>query len=187
MAAIVGVKKVLADPVSVIRTNMGGCEHLFDTIATAGSKPRVMIASSSMAYGSLNKDKLSEDDPLMIMSTPQGHWSYAITKIADEAVSFAYNRAHNIPITIMRFFNMAGPRQAGRYGMVMPTFIEQACSGSPITVFGDGTQSRSFCDVRDLVRIINAVAINPKTNGEGKRSANDPIAIFGKFCRDFSE
>jgi len=166
LAAIVGVKRVLKDPVKVITTNIGGCERLFSVIGEAKVKPRVMVASSSMVYGSSEQPILKEGDQLIIQSTAQGHWSYAISKLADESTSFAYFREKQIPITIMRIFNTVGPRQKGDYGMVMPTFIHQACRGEPITIYGDGSQTRSFCDVRDLVRLMEALAKTPKSIGQ---------------------
>jgi UDP-glucose 4-epimerase len=127
MAAITGVYKVLADPISVINTNMAGCEHLFETIGRVGNKPRVMVASSSMIYGDSMEPLLSETDPLIIKSTAQGHWSYAVSKLANES----------------------------------------------LTVFGDGTQTRSFCDVRDTVHGMQLLASSENCIGECVNIGND--------------
>jgi len=166
MAAVVGIKKVLNDPVSVIKSNFSACERLFDAIATTRSTPRVLLASSSMVYGSSNAQELKECDPLVVQSTSQGHWSYAVSKIANESIGYAYYKTYQIPITIMRIFNQIGPRQSGLYGMVVPTFIKQACTGVPITVYGDGSQSRSFCDVRDMAQAIDTLVYNRDSIGE---------------------
>jgi UDP-glucose 4-epimerase len=151
MAAIIGIFRVLAEPVNVLTTNIIGCNRLLDAVVASGSQPQVILASSSSVYGQCEKLLLNEKDKLVIESAAHPLWGYAITKIADEALGLAYHRTANIPITIPRFFNVIGPRQTGRYGMVVPRFVQQACSGEPMTVFGDGTQTRSFCDVRDAV------------------------------------
>lgn len=166
MAAVVGIKHVLANPIAAIEDNIECCTNLFRTIVKTQSTPLVMLASSSMVYGDTGKDTLTENDALNIKSTTQGHWAYAVSKLADESIGFAYYHEKKIPITIMRIFNMVGPRQSGYYGMVMPRFIEQACTNSPITVFGDGSQTRSFCDVRDMAKILYPLAKNPASIGE---------------------
>jgi UDP-glucose 4-epimerase len=179
MAAIVGVRRVLANPIGMIENNIGSCMHLFRTIAETKAKPRVMLASSSMVYGDTNKSNLNEKDLLSIKSITQGHWAYAVSKLANETIGFSYYRSKKIPITIMRIFNTVGPRQSGRYGMVMPNFIEQACTNKNITVFGDGKQTRSFCDVRDMVKIIYDLANNDKSIGEIVNVGNSElITIF---------
>lgn len=166
LAAVVGVQRVLDNPLGVIQTNINACDHLFNAIVSAGTKPRVILASSSMVYGSSSKRTQSEIDPLIIKSTLQGHWIYAITKIVDESLGFAYSKEHHIPTTILRLFNVIGPRQSGRYGMVVPRFIQQACSNQPVTVYGDGTQTRSFCDVRDIITTMCMIAENERCIGE---------------------
>jgi UDP-glucose 4-epimerase len=166
MAAVVGVFRVLAEPVNVIETNIRGCERLLSAIAQTSSKARVIIASSSSVYGDSKKPELNENNDLLIK--PFGHSlsMYAVSKIAQEAVALSYYKEHKIPVTIIRLFNIIGPRQTGRYGMVVPRFIQQACNNKPITIFGDGTQTRSFCDVRDAIQAINLLADKTNTIGE---------------------
>lgn len=166
LAAIVGIYKVLEDPTSVLDSNITGCKNLFEAIISAGNRPRVLIASSSMVYGASVNQQQSESDPLIMQSTAEGHWIYALTKIINESTAFAFNAQHKIPATIMRIFNVIGPRQTGRYGMVVPRFIKQACTGSDITVFGSGEQTRSFCDVRDIVKIMSQLVNDDGSIGE---------------------
>src|SRR3990167_5415548 len=158
LAAIVGIYKVLENPTLVIDANITCCQRLFENIVKSGNKPRVLLASSSMVYGNSVNQQQSETDPLIIQSTSEGHWIYALTKVINEATAFAFNAQYKIPMTIMRIFNVIGPRQSSRYGMVVPRFIKQACTGEEITVYGSGEQTRSFCDVRDIVMQISQLA-----------------------------
>lgn len=165
MAAVIGVKKVLEDPVQVLETNILGSENLFKTIAQSKSRPQVIIASSSSVYGYRDKSTLSESDYLGIgepLNQPSG---YATSKLAQEALGVAYAQKFNIPVISVRLFNTIGPRQTGRYGMVVPRFIEQACSNQPLTIYGDGTQTRSFCDVRDVIMGIDQLCQKAPCNG----------------------
>lgn len=173
LSAIVGVFKVLAEPVNVIKSNIIGCEHLFETIKEAGVNPRVIIASSSSVYGSNESPELKEHDSLLIKSMGNALSPYAISKMTQEIIANAYHKEYQIPTTIVRLFNVVGPKQTGRYGMVVPRFTHQACDNSPITVFGDGTQTRSFCDVRDAVTAILLLAQQENTLGEVINVGND--------------
>lgn len=157
MAAVVGVYRVLAESLELQKTNIIGTYRLIDAIVEVNPKARVLIASTSSVYGN-NSEILNEDSAFII--TPKTHplWGYAISKIADEALANAYYKTYNLPITSIRFFNTIGPRQTGQYGMVVPRFIKQALKNEPITVYGDGTQTRSFCDVRDSVRALDLIA-----------------------------
>lgn len=186
LAAIVGVYKVLENPTLVIDSNINSCQTLFENIVKAGNKPRVLIASSSMVYGASVNKQQNETDPLIIQSTIEGHWIYALTKVINEATAFAFNAQHQIPVTIMRIFNVIGPRQTGRYGMVVPRFIKQACAGQDLTVYGSGTQTRSFCDVRDIIMQMaqladnsNAVGIIVNIGNDQEISIND-LALYIK-------
>lgn len=159
MAAVVGVFRVLAEPIKVLATNIPGCERVLRAAVASKWMPRVLIASSSEVYGNTEHNHaFKESDNLQINSAAQNRWNYAISKIADEAFGLSYARRLNLPVTIIRFFNTIGPRQTGRYGMVLPRFIEQALSNTPITVYSDGKQTRSLCDVRDTVRILDILA-----------------------------
>lgn len=166
MAAVVGIYRVLAEPIKVISTNIAGTERVLRAVAARGNHQRIIIASSSEVYGHSQQALLSESDHLIIESAAQPRWSYAISKLADEALGVAYHRAGNMKITIIRLFNTVGPRQTGRYGMVLPRFIKQAVSGDTMTIFGDGTQTRCFCDVRDIVQSLAALANNDNAIGE---------------------
>lgn len=166
LAAVLGIYRVIEKPLDVLNTNILGTERILRLIAKSGKKPRIMMASSSSAYGNCPQPFLREDNNLTIASPSHPLWGYAISKIADEAYAIAYYRTYQLPITMMRFFNTVGPRQTGRYGMVVPRFVQQACRGEPLTVHGDGTQTRSFCDVRDTVVALDLLADAEKSIGE---------------------
>lgn len=150
LAAAVGVRNIVESPVRTIETNVGGSELVLGLAAK--KKKRVLIASTSEVYGKSNKFPFSEEDDLVLGPTTKGRWSYACSKAIDEFLALAYHRERNLPVTIVRLFNTVGPRQTGRYGMVLPTFVKQALSGAPLTVFGDGQQSRCFAHVDDIVK-----------------------------------
>jgi nucleoside-diphosphate-sugar epimerase len=148
LAAAVGVKLIVESPVRTIETNVRGTEVVLD-LANKKKKP-VLIASTSEVYGKASKVPFSEDDDLVLGATTRGRWSYACSKALDEFLGLAYFHEKKLPVVIARLFNTVGPRQTGRYGMVLPTFVKQALSARPITVFGDGTQSRCFGYVGDI-------------------------------------
>ncbi|HAT2065837.1 TPA: NAD-dependent epimerase/dehydratase family protein [Legionella pneumophila] len=166
MAAIVGIFKVLSEPVNVIRTNIGGAQRLLDAIVESGSRARVLLASSSSVYGAIKRTDLNEEDDLIVKMKNYSLSTYMISKITQEAIALAFYRSYQIPLTLVRLFNVIGPRQTGRYGMVVPRFVQQACDNKPITVFGDGTQTRSFCDVRDAVKAMDRLLDTRKSIGE---------------------
>lgn len=166
MAAVVGVYRVLNEPINVFTVNINGCEKLFEAISASGSKARVIIASSSSVYGHSTKILLSEDNDLLLKSDKNPLRNYALSKIVNEELAIAYYHSEKIPTTIVRLFNTIGPRQTGSYGMVVPRFIQQACQGRPITIYGDGTQTRSFCDVRDVITAFNLLANQPDSIGQ---------------------
>ncbi len=166
MAAVVGVYRVLADPIKVLATNIAGTERLLRAISKGGWEPHVIIASSSEVYGHSAARELREDAELIIQSGARSRWNYAVSKLADEALGISYARKDGVPITIVRFCNTIGPRQTGRYGMVVPRFINQAIQNKPLTVYGDGTQTRSFCDARDTVVALDLLASNDASAGE---------------------
>lgn len=182
LAAMVGVQLVLDEPIKTMNTNISICDRLFKTMLEVNHKPRVFIASSSMVYGESKLSHLTETDLLHVKATEQGHWIYAISKLVDEALAAAYFSKHKIPVTTLRIFNTIGPRQSGRYGMVVPRFVQEACSGNDITVYGDGEQSRSFCDVRDLISIINLLVDNTSSIGEVINVGNDHEISINKLA-----
>ncbi len=158
LAAVVGVYRVIAEPTKVLATNIAGFERVLRAARDGGWKPQVVLASSSEVYGHNDEQVLHEDQDLVVSTRAGTRWGYSVSKIADEALALSYAQRFDIPAVIARFFNTIGPRQIGRYGMVAPRFVAQAVANEPITVFGDGTQTRSFCDVRDTVVALNGLA-----------------------------
>ncbi len=173
MAAVVGVYRVIADPIQVLNTNILSCERLLRIADQSGHKPRILIASSSEVYGQGLTAAFSETDDVLIEPAAHSRWNYAISKVSNEAFGLSYAQNKGLPITSVRFFNTVGSRQSGRYGMVLPRFIEQAVSAKPITVYGDGQQSRSFCDVRDTVEALDRLANQAASVGEIVNVGND--------------
>jgi len=149
LAAAVGVKLIVESPVRTIETNVHGTEVVL--FLANKKKKKVLIASTSEVYGLSAEVPFREDGNLVMGPTTKGRWSYACSKAIDEFLALAYWREKKLPTVIVRLFNTVGPRQTGRYGMVIPTFVKQAISGRPITVYGDGSQSRCFGYVGDVV------------------------------------
>jgi UDP-glucose 4-epimerase len=152
LAAAVGVRLIVESPVHTIETNVHGTETVLKLANK--KKKRVLLASTSEVYGKSADVPFREDSDLVMGPTTKGRWSYACSKAIDEFLGLAYYKERKLPVTVVRFFNTVGPRQTGRYGMVIPNFVRQALAGSPITVFGDGSQSRCFTDVSDVVRAL---------------------------------
>jgi len=149
LAAAVGVRLIVESPVRTIETNIKGTEIVLE-LAAKKKKP-VVIFSTSEVYGKSNGSKFSETGDLILGPTFKGRWSYAASKIIDEFLALAYYKEKKLPVIIIRLFNTVGPRQTGRYGMVVPRFVQQALAGEPITVFGDGEQTRTFTHVKDAI------------------------------------
>ena len=164
LAAAVGVEKIIQRPVETIETNVKGTENVL-LAASANSTP-VFIASTSEVYGKSENIPIREDGDIVLGATSRSRWSYACSKAIDEFLALAYWKDKGLPVIIGRLFNTVGPRQSGRYGMVLPRFIEQALSGKPITVFGDGEQTRSFSMVHEVVSAIIALVENPEAIGK---------------------
>ena len=165
LAAVVGVFRVLKEPTRVLAVNIAGTERLLRAVEAGGWRPRVLVASTSEVYGPQEGRRLEEEAELHFRSGSGGRWNYAVSKFAAEATAVSYARQFGLPITAVRLFNTIGPRQRGRYGMVVPRFVRQAVAGEPITVFGDGSQTRCFCDVRDTVRALAALLAEPSAVG----------------------
>jgi UDP-glucose 4-epimerase len=163
LAAAVGVQLILERPVESIETNVLGTSRVL-RCAAKGQK-KVVIASTSEVYGKNDEVPLREDDDSVLGPTSKYRWSYACAKAIDEFLALAYHQSQGVPVVIVRYFNTIGPRQSGRYGMVVPRFVQQALAGTPITVYGDGTQSRSFTDVADAVRATLAISRHPDALG----------------------
>jgi UDP-glucose 4-epimerase len=164
LAAAVGVRLIIEQPVHTIETNVHGTEMVLKAVATK-QKP-IVLASTSEVYGKSDKIPFAEGDDLVMGATTHARWAYACSKALDEWLGLAYHRDKGVPVTVVRLFNTVGPRQTGRYGMVLPTFAAQAAAGEPITVYGTGEQSRCFCHVQDVVRAIEAFATGPSMAGE---------------------
>lgn len=164
LAAAVGVKLIIEDPVRTIETNVKGTEIILELAAR--KKKRVIISSTSEVYGKSEKDKFLENDDLILGPTIKSRWSYAASKILDEFLGLAYSREKGVPVTILRLFNTVGPRQTGQYGMVVPRFVVQALKGEAITVYGDGTQTRTFTHVKDVIDAMLKIAFHPDSAGE---------------------
>jgi UDP-glucose 4-epimerase len=164
LAAAVGVKLIVEEPVRTIETNVHGTEVV---LKHANKKKKlVVIASTSEVYGKSAVVPFREDADLVLGPTLKHRWAYACSKLIDEFLALAYWKEKKLPVIIVRLFNTVGPRQTGQYGMVVPTFVRQALAGHPITVFGDGTQSRSFTYVGDVVAALAALVSEPSAVGE---------------------
>ena len=163
LAAAVGVQLIIQNPVRTIETNVMGTEAVFK--AALRYRAKVLVASTSEVYGKSSHVPFAEDDDITLGATARNRWAYAATKMVDEFLALAYFHEHGLPAVIFRFFNTVGPRQTGRYGMVIPRFVRQAMAGEPLTVYGDGSQSRCFCNVTDSVRAIVGLANAPEAVG----------------------
>jgi UDP-glucose 4-epimerase len=164
LAAAVGVKLIVESPVRTIETNVHGTEVVLKIAAK--KRKLVLIASTSEVYGKSAKVPFSEDADLVLGPTSKHRWAYACSKMIDEFLALAYWKERKLPVIVVRLFNTVGPRQTGQYGMVVPTLVKQALNGEPITVFGDGSQSRSFTYVGDVVRAVVALINEPRAVGQ---------------------
>jgi UDP-glucose 4-epimerase len=164
LAAAVGVKLIVEQPVHTIETNVHGTEVV---LKHANKKKKlVLIASTSEVYGKSADVPFREDADLVLGPTSKHRWAYACSKMIDEFLALAYWKERKLPVIVVRLFNTVGPRQTGQYGMVIPNFVRQALAGQPITVFGDGTQSRSFTYVGDVVKAMVALIDEPRAVGQ---------------------
>jgi UDP-glucose 4-epimerase len=164
LAAAVGVKLIVEDPVRTINTNIMGTDAVLTTANRYGCK--VLLASTSEVYGKGVKAPFHEDDDSLIGPTSHSRWAYATSKAIDEFLGLAYYHQYGLPVVVMRFFNTIGPRQTGRYGMVVPRLVRQALKDEPLEVYGDGEQSRCFADVCDTIQAIVSLAQHPHAVGE---------------------
>ena len=164
MAAALGVNTILESPLESMSTNIAGSEVVLRAAAKGGK--RIIIASTSEIYGKNPKQPLTETDDRVVGSPQKIRWSYSDAKAIEEAMAVALFNQTRLPVTTVRLFNTVGPRQTGRYGMVVPRFVEAALANLPLTVFGDGTQSRVFCHVADAVEAMLMLAANERTIGD---------------------
>ena len=164
MAAALGVNTILESPLESMSTNIAGSEVVLN--AAAKYNKRIIIASTSEIYGKNPKQPLSETDDRVVGAPQKIRWTYSDAKAIEEAMAFALHQEKKLPVTTVRLFNTVGPRQTGRYGMVIPRFVHAALKNEPITIYGDGTQSRVFCHVSDAIQAIATMAAIDSTIGD---------------------
>ena len=177
LAAAVGVRLIVESPVRTLETNVHGTEVVLK--AAAKKQRTVVVASTSEVYGKSDAVPFREDGDIALGPTIKHRWAYACSKALDEFLALAYWKEKRLPVIIVRFFNTVGPRQTGRYGMVVPNFVRQALAGEPITVFGDGTQTRCFTYVGDVVGALTAIVGHEEAHGSVYNVGNtEEISIF---------
>lgn len=181
LAAVVGVQRIIEIPVDSIEINVLGSHNIL-TLAARYNK-LCLITSTSEVYGKSTKQPFTEDDDVVYGPTTKSRWSYACSKAIDEFLGLAYHHAQNLPVVIARLFNTTGPRQTGRYGMVLPRFVDQALSEQPITVFGSGRQTRCFADVNDSVRALVLLADHPGAVGQVFNVGNPEEVSIGDLAK----
>jgi UDP-glucose 4-epimerase len=164
MAAALGVNNILENPIESVSTNFTGSEVVLN--AATNLKKRIVIASTSEIYGKNPRQPLNEESDRVVGAPQKIRWTYSDAKALEEAIAHALFLTKQLKVTTVRLFNTVGPRQTGRYGMVVPRFIQSALKGDPISIYGDGTQSRVFCHVSDAVRAILTIAATDSTIGE---------------------
>jgi len=163
LAAAVGVQLIVERPVHTVETNVLGTEAVLRSALRYGCK--TLIASTSEVYGKGSRIPFGEDDDVLLGSTSRSRWAYAASKMVDEFLGLAYHVEYKLPVVLFRLFNTVGPRQTGHYGMVVPRFVQAALKNEPLRVYGDGTQSRCFCDVADVVRALLGLAFHERSPG----------------------
>jgi UDP-glucose 4-epimerase len=185
LAAAVGVKLIVESPVRTIETNV----HLTEVMLTLANKKKrpILVASTSEVYGKSDQFPFREDGDLVLGATHKGRWSYACSKAIDEFLAIAYWKERKLPTVVVRLFNTVGPRQTGQYGMVIPNFVRQALAGTPITVFGDGQQSRCFTHVADVVRGLIGLLDNDRCVGQVFNIGNTSEITMGNLARQVKE
>jgi UDP-glucose 4-epimerase len=185
LAAAVGVRLVIRQPIGTIETNVLQTSAALE-FAAAGSVP-ILVASSSEVYGKSDRLPFAEGDDVVYGPPSQPRWAYACSKALDEFLALAHHQEHDLRVVVVRFFNIVGPRQVGDYGMVLPRFVAAALAGEPLEVYGDGRQTRSFCDVRDLVGVLPALLADAGCAGGVYNAGSDePIEIgaLAELVRD---
>ncbi|MEW6074370.1 MAG: SDR family NAD(P)-dependent oxidoreductase [Planctomycetota bacterium] len=180
LAAVVGVRLVLEEPLRTLETNVLGTSVVLR--AAARRRIAVLVASSSEVYGPAAIPPLAEDDPVHLGPAHETRWTYARSKATAEALAFAHVRVHGLPVVVVRLFNTVGPRQSGRYGMVLPRFAAQALAGAPITVYGDGRQTRSFLHVRDAVEACRRLLATPAAHGRVVNVGSEEEVAIGDLA-----
>jgi UDP-glucose 4-epimerase len=185
LAAAVGVRRIIESPVRTIETNVKGTELVLE--CASKKKKTVFVASTSEVYGKNGHAAFREDDDIVLGPSSRSRWSYATSKLLDEFLTLAYWKEKNVPVVIGRLFNTVGARQTGRYGMVLPTLVRQALNGDPLTVFGDGRQTRCFGYVNDVVEAILRLVSSPAAVGEVVNIGNDEEISIEALARMVKE
>lgn len=181
LAAVVGVQNVLDDPLRVVEENIFGTRSVLEATSKAGA--RIFLASTSEIYGKNVEVPFKEDADRILGPSHISRWSYAMSKTVDEVLTIGYCDQHGMQIIIGRFFNTIGQRQTGEYGMVVPRFIEQALTGEPLTVFGDGGQTRTFCDVRDTLAAVIGLMDDPEAAGRAYNIGSEEEITIAQLAR----
>lgn len=181
LAAAVGVRLIVESPVRTIETNVNGTQIILE--AAERKRKLVLTASTSEVYGKSTQVPFHEEADLVLGPTTKGRWSYAASKALDEFLALSYWRERKVPVIVVRLFNTVGPRQTGRYGMVLPNFVKQALDNTPITVYGSGTQSRCFCDVRDTVESLVRLMDTERAIGEVVNIGNTEEISIGDLAQ----
>lgn len=178
LAAAVGVRLIVESPVRTIELNVHGTELVLQ--AAAKKQKRLLVASTSEVYGKSTQVPFREDQDLVLGPSTKGRWSYAASKLIDEFLALAYHKEKKLPATVVRFFNTVGPRQTGRYGMVIPSFVRQALRGEPISVYGTGEQTRCFGHVADVVAAVHRLMLEDRAIGQVfNLGSHEEISIRG--------
>ncbi|HWQ12411.1 MAG TPA: NAD-dependent epimerase/dehydratase family protein [Roseiflexaceae bacterium] len=181
LAAAVGVRLIVQSPVRTIETNVNGTEVVLKWAAKKGKL--VLLASTSEVYGKSSRVPFREDDDLVLGPSSIGRWSYACSKLLDEFLALAYHKERDLPVIVVRLFNTVGPRQTGRYGMVIPRFVRAALHGAPLRVYGDGQQTRCFSYVGDTVRALVALLDQPRAIGQIVNVGNPEEVTIAELAR----
>ena len=181
LAAAVGVMLVVQSPVRTIETNIRGTEVVLE--AAARRQIPVLLASTSEVYGKGARVPFAEKDDSVLGPPDHGRWSYAVSKLVDEFLALAYWKERGLPVVIARLFNTVGPRQTGRYGMVVPRFVGQALAGGPITIYGDGRQTRSFAHVVDVTCALELLLETPRARGQAVNVGSDDEISIGDLAK----
>lgn len=181
LAAAVGVRLVIRKPIGTIETNVGETAAVLD-FAAAGRTP-VLIASTSEVYGKSDRLPFAEYDDVVYGPPSQPRWAYACSKAIDEFLALAHHQQNALGVVVARFFNIVGPRQVGEYGMVLPRFVAAALAGEPLEVYGDGTQTRCFCDVRDVTGVLTTLLETPRCAGGVFNVGRDELIEIGALAR----
>ena len=185
LAAAVGVRLIVDQPIRSIETNVGETSALLPFALThgpGGAPAPTLIASSSEVYGKSEKCPFSEEDDVVYGPTTRSRWSYAASKAIDEYLALAYHGQHGLPAVVARFFNTVGPRQVGSYGMVLPNFVGAALAGRDLVIHGDGTQSRCFCDVRDVAEALPRMLATGACHGRVFNLGSDESLTIGELA-----